>query len=80
MKKVKILLAFSFWVVACWIFWALFFRLAPYISSTIPVSEWTAFLRIVITIIIAYFGGIVIPLFFVIVGFRILLLIKKGKI
>jgi len=50
------------------IFWAIFFKLAPFLSNAIPAGDWHNFLSIVIYVLVGWFGGISIPLLFVILG------------
>lgn len=50
------------------IFYCAFFLLAPFIASTIPNGEWHNLFVIITYAIVAYFGGIGIPLFLLIVG------------
>jgi hypothetical protein len=49
-------------IVAGFIFWGLFFQLAPRIAREIPQSNVSGLLTILVYGAIAYFGGIMIPL------------------
>ncbi len=58
------------------LFWLVFFKLAPWISSTIPAGSWHSFLTILVYVGIAWIGGIGLPLIIMITG--IYLFIKNG--
>lgn len=65
------------WAVAFFVFWLIFFGLAPAITSVIPQSDWKGFLDIVVYVIIGWFGGIGIPLTIGIVGTATVLQVSK---
>lgn len=46
----------------------IFFKLAPWLCSLLPPSQWSPILKVVIFIAVAYFGGIGITLFCAITG------------
>ncbi len=51
------------------VFYGCFFKLAPWITSLFPVgSDWTPLLKVVSVILIAWMGGIVIPIALVVLG------------
>ena len=72
MKAVIILV---FWAVAFLVFWLCFFVAAPAVASLIPHSDWKGFLDFVIYALIAYFGGIALPLVIGFSGF----IVAKGR-
>ena len=43
-------------------FYLTFFKLAPWIVSTIPAGAWQKFLSIIVYILVGYFGGIGVPI------------------
>lgn len=49
-------------IVAVLIFWGIFFKLAPRIVKEIPENEVKGLLSILVYGVIAYFGGIMVPL------------------
>ena len=49
-------------------FWAIFFKLAPWIASMVPAGDWSKLLRVLIYVIVGYFGGIGIPIALFILG------------
>jgi hypothetical protein len=55
------------------VFYAAFFKLAPYLTSLIPMGAYHNVLTVAIYIAIGYIGGIGIPLSLVIYGFVLLL-------
>ena len=55
------------------IFYLCFFIIAPLVASTIPEGVWHLFLSCIVYGVIAYFGGIGIPLGMMIAGIIILL-------
>lgn len=61
-------LGLSLMAVAGVIFYFAFFCLAPAASSAIPAGAWQHFVQIIVYIVIAYFGGIGIPLVLLIGG------------
>ncbi len=56
------------------LFYGLFFQLAPYVVSVVPPGEWHNFVGALVYIVIAYFGGIGVPLVFSIWGIKALIL------
>ena len=50
------------------VFHAIFFQLAPYIAGMIPAGEWHRLVTLVIYVVIAWCGGIVIPIWIFIIG------------
>ena len=55
-------------IIAMAIFWLAFFVLAPLVANTIPPSSWKGFLDFVVYALIAYCGGIGLPLYIGIAG------------
>lgn len=53
-------------------FWAIFFKLAPYVVSLIPKSDWSAMISFLTYILIAWIGGVTIPLMIFICGIWLL--------
>lgn len=53
---------------AVFVFWGLFFKVAPIIANAIPPSDWKPLLNILAYGIVGYFGGIAIPIALLIVG------------
>ena len=65
----RILGIFGVIAAALGVFYGAFFKLAPYIGSLLPaVSVWTPFLKVVVYILIAWFGGIALPLWILFAG------------
>lgn len=64
----KILIFSVFLLIAGLIFYGCFFCLAPFICGNIPVGEWKGLLDIVVYGLIAWFGGVGIPLAIVVIG------------
>jgi hypothetical protein len=56
------------WFLAGILFWLCFFILAPAVAKAIPPSEWKPLLDFVVYGVIAYFGGIGVPLIIGIFG------------
>jgi hypothetical protein len=56
------------WIIAGGLFWLSFFVVAPSLAYAIPSSAWKPFLDFVIYVVIAYIGGIGIPLWVGIAG------------
>lgn len=50
------------WVIAGLIFWAAFFVAAPWVQSLIPAGDWKQILDVIVYIVVAWLGGIGIPL------------------
>jgi hypothetical protein len=50
-------------------FYLIFFKLAPWLCSLLPAGEWTPILKVVVFIAVAYFGGILISVLCIILGF-----------
>ena len=66
MKKTALL----FWVLSVLSFWGIFFKLAPWIVSLLPqTSDWYKVFKVVVYVLVGYFGGIGIPIFFIVLGF-----------
>jgi uncharacterized protein involved in cysteine biosynthesis len=50
-------------------FWAVFFKLTPWICCLLPqANDWTPFLKVIVYIVVAWCGGLIIPFIFVILG------------
>lgn len=61
MSKAKICVGVGVFGIAILAFYLIFFKLTPWIASTLPNSSWNSFLKIVIYALVGYFGGIAIP-------------------
>ena len=72
-KCVKFIAGVSLIALAIGLFYGIFFKLTPYIASTIPSGDWHNFLSIVVYCIIGYFGGIALPISIAIIGVLVLL-------
>ena|SRR6478609_10541703 len=49
-------------IIAAILFWLIWGLLTPWIVNSIPAGEWKAFMGVVVTIVVGWFGGIVLPL------------------
>lgn len=56
------------WLLAIAVFYAMFFKLAPYTCGLIPVGQWQALLKVAVYFIIACFGGIGLPFVLILWG------------
>lgn len=59
---------FGFSGLAIMIFYFAFWKVAPWLSGFLPNSEWSGVLQIAIYVLVAYFGGIGLPIFLIGVG------------
>ena len=50
------------------LFYGVFFKLAPYVASLLPQSDWIPILRVLVYVAVIYVGGITIPLTILILG------------
>ncbi|MCB4791960.1 MAG: hypothetical protein LHV68_08740 [Elusimicrobia bacterium] len=71
-----------FYTVLCWltagiVFYGMFFKLAPYICTLVPAGQWQGLIKVGIYFIIAYGGGIGIPL--ILVFFSTIILLKSSE-
>ncbi len=64
----RILGIFGVIAVAATVFYGAFFKLAPYIGSVLPASNWTPFLKVLVYILIAWFGGVAVPIWILCFG------------
>jgi len=53
------------------LFYVLFFKFAPYIGSLLPSTDWTPFLKFLVYVVVAWLGGILIPVVLLFLGFGI---------
>ena len=77
MRKGLFVTGFFVCALALAMFYLIFFKLAPFVASTIPAGSWHAFASLIIYAVIGYFGGIGIPV--VILIFGIYLMIVGGS-
>jgi hypothetical protein len=68
----KWFIAIFCWMVSVAVFYGMFFKLAPYICTLIPAGQWQGLLKVGTYFFIAYFGGIGIPLFLIVVSIMML--------
>lgn len=62
------------------LFWAIFFKLAPYVGSLIPSGDWTPLLMMLVYIIIVCLGGVMIPITIILFGaFQIFISLRYHK-
>jgi len=61
--------------IGCWLilssivlFWAVFFKLTPFLTSFLPNNEWSDILTVVIYFVIGWMGGIALPLAGIVFG------------
>lgn len=56
------------WLSAIGIFYGMFFKLAPYIGTLIPAGQWQGLIKVIAYFLVAYFGGIGIPMVLIVWG------------
>lgn len=54
------------------VFYIMFFKLAPWISSLIPAGDWKPILKFVVYILVGYFGGVEILVGLIVGGFLLI--------
>lgn len=54
-----------------------FWKLAPYIGSLLPETQWTAILKFVVYLIVGYIGGISIPLIILILILGVIVIVRS---
>jgi hypothetical protein len=70
--KIKYILSVVFFIIAIVVFYLMFFLAAPFVANLIPESAWKPFVDFLVYCIIAYMGGIGLPLAFLIFSGAIL--------
>lgn len=70
MKNVIGLLVSCFGILA---FYLIFFKLAPWIGSLIPLGDWTPILKIVVYVLVAWLGGFGVSITLVALGIYIII-------
>ena len=61
------------WLSAIVVFYGMFFKLAPYICTLIPAGQWQGLIKVAAYFVIAYFGGIGLPVILIIWGVFLIL-------
>jgi len=56
------------WLTAAGVFYGMFFRLAPYVCTLVPVGQWQGLIKVGIYFAIAYLGGIGLPLLLIFIS------------
>ena len=73
MRKLMVSLGMLLCLSSGALFYLIFFKLAPYITSLIPAGSWESILRLIVYVVLGYFGGIGIPVTFIILGIFLIL-------
>lgn len=63
----------GFVLIAAFVFWLAFWVIAPFAASLIPASDWKPFIDFIIYAIVAWGGGIGLPIALVFAGVGIAL-------
>lgn len=53
---------------AAFVAWGIWVKLLGYVYTLIPAGEWAGLIKLVVTLFVAYFGGVAVPLFLVLCG------------
>jgi hypothetical protein len=56
-------------------FYGFFFELAPWLAGMLPQGEWNGVMTIVVYALVAYFGGLGLPI--MLIGFGIMLYVNE---
>ena len=75
-SDMKYILPVILFVASLGVFYGFFFKLAPYMCTLIPPGQWQSMIKVVVYIVVAYSGGIGIPM---VLAFYGLMLISNQK-